>query len=41
MAGPHDERQRRGRVIRNAVILALAALGVYAAFILSVAGHGS
>jgi len=35
-----QQRQRRNRVIRNAVILALAAVAIYATFIMLVAERG-
>jgi len=37
---PTDHRARRARVIRNAVILALTALAIYAVFIMLVADRG-
>lgn len=36
----HDHGGRRAKVIRNAVILALAALAIYATFIMLVAERG-
>jgi hypothetical protein len=36
----HQDRARRARVIRNAVILALAALAIYATFIMLAAERG-
>jgi hypothetical protein len=34
---PPDPRARRARIIRNAVILALAAIAIYAMFIMTMA----
>ena len=37
---PSNQGQRRGKVIRNAVILAITALAIYAVFIMLVAERG-
>jgi hypothetical protein len=39
-AQPTDQRARRARIIRNAVILAVTALAIYAVFIMLVAERG-